>query len=73
MLTPEMQKGIGKAVLAIPVIVTAARPMAVVGKKLAHQIKQLHGFGNFRFGHGLSAQIRAKNSAYHRRPQFGRC
>jgi ribosomal protein S3 len=46
-----MEKSTDKAVAAISVIVTAARPVAVVGKKLEHEIEQLHRFCEFRFGH----------------------
>ena len=46
-----MQKSADKAVAAVSVIITAARPAAVVGKKLEHEIEQLHRFCDFRFGH----------------------
>ena len=36
MLAPEMQKSADKAVTSVSVIITAARPVAVVGKKLEH-------------------------------------
>jgi hypothetical protein len=39
-----MQQGADKAVAAFSVIIRAARPMAVVGKELEHEIEQLHGF-----------------------------
>src|SRR4051794_7167287 len=39
MLAAQMQKGADKAVAAVSVIVTAARPVAVIGKKLEHQIE----------------------------------
>jgi hypothetical protein len=51
MLAAEIQKSADKAVAAVTVIITASRPMAVVGKKLEHQIEQLHRFCDFRFGH----------------------
>ena len=47
----QMQKSADKAMAAISVIVTAACPVAVVGKKLEHEIEQLHGFCDFRLGH----------------------
>ena len=40
-----------KAVTAFAVIITAARPVAVVGKKIEHVIQQLHDFFDFRFRH----------------------
>src|SRR6516162_2486490 len=47
----QMQKSADKAVAAVSVIIRAARPVAVVGKKLEHEIEQLHRFCDFRFGH----------------------
>jgi len=38
MLAAQVQKSADKAMAAIPVIITAARPVAIVGKKLEHQI-----------------------------------
>jgi ribosomal protein S3 len=46
-----VQKSANKTVAAVSVVITAARPMAVVGKKLEHQIEQLYRFCDFRFGH----------------------
>jgi hypothetical protein len=40
-------------VAAVSVVLTAARPVAIVGKKLEHQIEQLHRFGDVLFAHGL--------------------
>ena len=51
MLAAQMQESAHKAVAAVSVIITAARPVAVVGKKLEHEIEQLHHFCDFRFGH----------------------
>jgi len=46
-----MQNGADKAMAAVSVVITAARPVAIVGKKLEHEIEQLHRFCDFRFGH----------------------
>jgi hypothetical protein len=51
MLAAQMQKSADEAVPAVSVVITAACPVAVVGKKLEHQIEQLHRFCNFHFGH----------------------
>jgi hypothetical protein len=51
MLTAQVQKSANKTVVAVSVVITAARPVAVVGKKLEHQIEQLYRFCDFRFGH----------------------
>jgi hypothetical protein len=51
MLAAQMQKSADEALAAVSVIITAARPVAVVGKKLEHEIEQLHRFDDFRFGH----------------------
>src|SRR5437764_4660289 len=42
MLAAQMQKSADKAVAAVSVVITAARPVAVVGKILDHQVEQLH-------------------------------
>jgi hypothetical protein len=47
----QVQKSADKAVTAVSVVITAVRPVAVVGKKLKHRIEQLHRFCDFRFGH----------------------
>ena len=51
MLAAQMQKSADKAMPAASVIITAARPVAAVGKKLEHSIEQLHRCCDFRFGH----------------------
>jgi hypothetical protein len=51
MLAAQMQESAHKAVAAVPIIITAAGPAAVVGKKLEHEIEQLYGFCDVRFGH----------------------
>src|SRR5271169_4402903 len=51
MLAAQNQKSADKTVAAVSVIITAARPVAVVGKKLEHEIEQLHRFCDFGFGH----------------------
>jgi hypothetical protein len=47
MLAAQMQKSADQAVAAGSVIVAAARPVAVVGKMLEHQVEQLHRFCDF--------------------------
>src|SRR5215813_6511091 len=51
MLTAQMPNGADKAMAAVSVVITAARPVAIVGKKLEHEIEQLHRFCDFRFEH----------------------
>src|SRR5277367_2693840 len=51
MLAAQMQKSADKAVAAVSVIVTAARPVAVVGKMLEHQVEQLHPLCDLGFQH----------------------
>jgi hypothetical protein len=53
MLAAEMEKSADQAVASISVIITAARPVAVVGKKIEHEVEQLHRFCDFRFGHSF--------------------
>jgi hypothetical protein len=61
MLTAQMQNGADKAKAAVSVVITAARPVAIVGKKLEHEIEQLHRFCDFRFlrRSGLSGSARS--------------
>jgi len=51
MLAAQMQKSTDKAVAAVSVIITAARPVAVVGKILEHQVEQLHPLCDLAFWH----------------------
>ena len=51
MLAAQMQKSADNTVASVPVIVTATRPVAVVGKMLEHQVEQLHHLCDFRLGH----------------------
>jgi hypothetical protein len=51
MLAAQMQERADKAVPAVAVIISAARPVRVVREKVEHQIEQLQRFSNFRFGH----------------------
>src|SRR4029077_12563391 len=51
MLAAQMQKSADKAVAAVSVIITAARPVAVVGKILEHQVEQLHPLCDLAFWH----------------------
>jgi hypothetical protein len=50
-LAAQMQKSTDEAMAAVSVIVTAARPVTVVGKMLEHQVQQLHRFCDFRVTH----------------------
>ena len=74
MRAAQMQKSADKAVAAVSVIITAARPVAVVGKKREHEIEQLHRFCDVRFGHwfdrsrsGITQTITGRRNP-HRRP-----
>ena len=48
MLAAQMQKSTDEAMAAVSVIITAARPVIVVGKMLEHQVQQLHCLRDFR-------------------------
>src|SRR5205814_9812881 len=65
MLAAQMQKSADKAVAAVSVIVTATRPVAVVGKMLEHQIEQLHRLCDFGFRHWFERSAAATNVPYH--------
>jgi hypothetical protein len=51
MLPAQMQKSADKAMAAVSVVISAARPVAVVGKMLEHQIEQLHRLRDLGFRH----------------------
>ena len=52
---------------AVSVIVTAPGPVAVVGKKVEHQIEQLHRLADFGFWHWFDpSQSRVTHEVYHR-------
>jgi hypothetical protein len=51
MLAADMQESADKATTAVSIIVTAACPVGVIGKKLEHEVDQLHGFSGFRVRH----------------------
>jgi hypothetical protein len=53
MLAAQMQKSADKAAAAVSVVITTARPVAVVGKMLEHEVEELHRFCDFRFRHWL--------------------
>ena len=55
MLAAQMPKSADQAMAAIPVIITAARPVAIVGKILEHEIEQLHRLCDLGFQHDLIA------------------
>src|SRR5205814_4869970 len=61
MLAAQMQKCADKAVAAVSVIVTATRPVAVVGKMLKHQVEQLHRLCDFGFLHWFERSDAATN------------
>src|SRR5207237_9840592 len=70
MLAAQMQKSADKAAAAVSVIITAARPVAVVGKMLEHQVEQLHRLCDFRFPHWFDrSRSGVRPGAYHRPPQ----
>ena len=50
-----MKNRADQAVAAVSVIITAARPVAIVIKILEHQVEQLHRLGDVGFRHWLSA------------------
>src|SRR3954447_12099591 len=70
MLAAQMQKSADKAVAAVSVIIAAARPMAVFGKMLEHQIEQLYRLRDLGFRHWLSAPMLATNAPYHAADRF---
>jgi hypothetical protein len=47
----QMQEGADKAMAAVSVIIMAARPVAVVGKMIEHQVEQLHRLHDLGFQH----------------------
>src|SRR5690242_14433920 len=51
MLAAQMQKSADKTVASVSVVITAARPVAVVGKILEHQVEQLHPLRDLAFWH----------------------
>jgi hypothetical protein len=67
MLAAQMQKSADEAMPVVSVIITAARPVAGVGKKLEHEIEQLRRFVDFCLGHCLSSRSGVKAEAYQRR------
>jgi ribosomal protein S3 len=50
-IAAQMQESADKAVAAVSVIITSARPASVVGKKRVHEIEQLHRLCDFSFAH----------------------
>jgi hypothetical protein len=46
-----MQESADQTMTAVSIIVTAACPVGVVGKKLEHEVEQLHSFSGFRVRH----------------------
>src|SRR5947209_6478264 len=62
MLAAQMQKSADKAVAAVSIIITAARPVPVFSKMLEHQIEQLYPLRDLGFRHWLSAPKLATNA-----------
>ena len=52
MLRTEVKDRADKAVAAIPIMITASRPVIVVSKKFQHQIQHLQGFAGGIRAHG---------------------
>src|SRR5205085_8315719 len=61
MLAAQMQKSADKAMAAVSVIIMAARPVAIDGEMLEHQVEQLHRLRDVGFRHWLSAPDPATN------------
>jgi hypothetical protein len=55
MLAAQVEKSADKAVPAVRVRITAARPVALVGKKREHEVEKLHRFSDLRLWIGLIA------------------
>jgi hypothetical protein len=69
MLTADMQKSADQATTAASIVVTAARPVAVVNKKLEHEVKQLHSFCGISVRHrSHCSDLSEETLAYHRVP-----
>src|SRR5205807_8697188 len=51
MLAAQMQKSADQAMAAVSVIIMAARPVAIDGKMLEHQVEQLHRLRDLGFRH----------------------
>src|ERR1700758_3160323 len=51
MLAAQMQKSADKAMAAVSVVITAARPVAGVGKMLEHQVEQWDVLRDLGFRH----------------------
>jgi ribosomal protein S3 len=67
MLAADMQESANQATTAVSIVVTAARPVVVIGKKLEHEVEQLHRFSRFRVRHQSNRpRSRLDVLAYHR-------
>jgi hypothetical protein len=70
MLAAQTQKRADKAMAAVSVIITAPRPVAVIGKMLDHKVEQLHGLSDLSFRHWLEcSRSEVTAEPYHRPPQ----
>src|SRR5262249_38349060 len=66
-LTGEMQERADQTTTAVSIVVTAACPMTIIGKKLEHEVEQLHGFFGFRVKHQSIAQVNISVRTCYRR------
>jgi hypothetical protein len=67
MLAADMQEGADQATTAVSIVVTASRPVAVVGKKLEYEVKQLHSFCGISVRHRSHCpDLSEETLAYHR-------
>jgi hypothetical protein len=70
MLEAQTKQSADKAMAAAAVVIAAARPVAVVGKMVEHQVEQLHRLGDFGFRHWLDhSRSGVRAEAYHRPAQ----
>lgn len=65
MLAAEMQESADKAMTTISVVITAARPVVIVGKMLEHQVEQLNSFCDLGLGQLFTLPIQTTNANYH--------
>ena len=58
MLAAQMQKSADQTMAAVSVVITAARPVAVVDEMLEHQVEQLHCLCDLSFRHWFELSTR---------------
>jgi hypothetical protein len=61
MLAAQMQKSADKKVAAVSIIITAARPVGIVGKILEHQVEQVHRLCDLGFRHSFGRGSAARH------------